>query len=124
LNIKAIRKMKLPEKINSLFRKPRLTRVRITIALLFAVSADALQFFLGPLGWVLGDQIIDIIAMVLMSWLIGYHWLLLPTFVTEFIPVLDELPTWTACTIAVIALRKREQLAAPPIIPSKPTIEI
>jgi len=47
--------------------------------------------------------------MVLTSWLIGFHWLLLPTFVLELVPVLEDLPTWTACTIAVIALRKRGQ---------------
>jgi hypothetical protein len=31
------------------------------------------------------------------------------------------LPTWTACTIAVMALRKREQRAIPP---PQPTVEI
>jgi hypothetical protein len=116
--------MNLPEKSKRLFRKPPLTRARIVIALAIAVVADGLQLLLGPFGWAFGDQIIDIIAMVLTSRAIGFHWLLLPTFVVEFIPLLDDLPTWTACTIAVIALRKREQRAAPPIIPSKPTIEI
>jgi hypothetical protein len=47
--------------------------------------------------------------MVLTSWMIGFHWLLLPTFVMEFIPLVDELPTWTACVVLVVALRKREQ---------------
>jgi hypothetical protein len=47
--------------------------------------------------------------MVLTSWLIGFHWLLLPTFVLELVPVLEDLPTWTACTIAVIVLRKSGQ---------------
>jgi hypothetical protein len=111
-----------PEKRKSLFRKPPLTRWRIVIALVFAVGADGLQFLLGPLGWVFGDQAIDCVAMVLTSWAIGFHWLLLPTFVVEFIPLLDDLPTWTACTIAVIALRKREQQNIPPS--EKPTIEI
>ena len=91
------------------------------VALAVAVVADALQLLLGPLGWVFGDQIIDVIAMALTTWAIGFHWLLLPTFVTEFIPLLNELPTWTACVIAVIALRKREQRALPP---EKPVIEI
>jgi hypothetical protein len=120
LNIKAIRKMRLPEKLNRLFRTPQLTRLRIVIALAIAIVADGLQFLLGPLGWVFGDQAIDCAAMLLTSWLIGFHWLLLPTFVTEFIPLLDELPTWTACTIAVVAIRKHEQRTIPP----KPTIEI
>ena len=45
--------------------------------------------------------------------MIGFHWLLLPTFVLELVPVLEDLPTWTACVIAVIALRKREQKTPP-----------
>lgn len=113
--------MKLPEKLAAILRVPKLTWTRIVIALAVAAFADGLQLLLGPAGWVFGDQIIDLIAMVLTSWLIGFHWLLLPTFVINFIPVLDELPTWVACVLAVIALRKRGRRAAPP---PGPTIEV
>jgi hypothetical protein len=99
--------MKLPDKLNKMFRAPKLTRTRIILALAVAMFADGLQLLLGPLGWVFGDQAIDCVAMVLTSWAIGFHILLLPTFVIELVPVLEDLPTWTACTIAVIALRKR-----------------
>jgi hypothetical protein len=109
----------MKRKLNRLFHAPKLTRVRIVLALIIAGFADGLQFLFGPLGWAFIDQTIDVIAMVLTSWVIGFHWLLLPTFITEFIPLLDELPTWTACTIAVIALRHREQRAAPTLPPSK-----
>jgi hypothetical protein len=114
--------MKSPNRLNRTFRAPKLTRMRIFLALVVAVFADGLQFFLGPLGWVFGDQIIDAAAMILVSWAIGFHILLLPTFVIELVPILEDLPTWTACTIAVIALRKREQRNIPP--PDKPIIEI
>ncbi len=113
--------MKPSEKLYRLFRVPHLTRTRIVLAIAAAVIADGVQFLLGPLGWVFGDQIIDVVAMALTGWAIGFHWLLLPTFAVEFVPLLDELPTWTACTIAVIALRKREQRAS---LPEKPVIEI
>ena len=113
--------MKPLEKLNRLSRVPGLTRLRIVVALAVAVVADGLQFLLGPFGWPFADQVIDVVAMALTSWVLGFHWLLLPTFVTEFIPLLDELPTWTACVIAVIALRKREQRALPP---ERPVIEI
>jgi hypothetical protein len=109
------RQMKLPDSLNRMFRAPKLTRTRIILAIAVAVFADGLQFLLGPLGWVFGDQAIDCVAMVLASWAIGFHWLLLPTFVIELVPVLEDLPTWTACTIAVIALRKRQQRQLPPI---------
>jgi hypothetical protein len=106
--------MKAPEKMNRIFRAPKLTWTRIIIALAVAIIADSLQFVLGPLGWAFGDQAIDVIALGLTTWAIGFHVLLLPTFVVEIFPVIDMLPTWTACVIAVIALRKRDQNAAAP----------
>jgi hypothetical protein len=119
--------MNLPEKLNSLFRAPQITRKRMFLALAIAVAADGLQLLLGPLGWAFIDQIIDGVAMILLSWVIGFHILFLPTFVIELVPVLEDLPTWTACTAAVIALRKREQRnasPAPPEKPDKPVIDI
>jgi hypothetical protein len=119
--------MQLPAKLASLFRAPQLTRRRMLLALAIAVAADGGQLLLGPLGWAFLDQAIDMVAMLLVSRVIGFHILLLPTFVIELVPVLDDLPTWTACTAAVIALRKRERRSAPPAIsppPEKPTIEI
>jgi hypothetical protein len=116
--------MKPPPKLEKFFRAPQLTRLRMVAALAVAVVADGLQLLLGPLGWAFPDQIIDAVAMILTAWLIGFHVLLLPTFVAELVPVLDDLPTWTACVIAVIALRKREQRVAPPTPPEKPVIDI
>ena len=120
--------MKLPEILQGLFRSPPLTWLRVALALAVAVVADSLQFLTGPLGWVGADQAIDVVVMLLTSWIIGFHWLLLPTFAMELVPVLDELPTWTACVAAVIALRKRGQTSAPQPppkpLPEKPTIGI
>jgi hypothetical protein len=106
--------MNPPKKFNRIFRTPILTRTRIALALTIAVAADSLQFFLGPLGWAFIDQGIDVMALLLTAWAVGFHLLLLPTFIAEIFPVVDMLPTWTACVIAVIALRKREQNAVPP----------
>lgn len=103
---------------------PQLTRTRIILALTVAVVADGLQFLLNGVGWLGPDQVIDVIAMLLTCWLLGFHWLLLPTFILEFVPLADELPTWTACVAAVIVLRKREQRPPPPFPPEKPAIEI
>jgi len=117
-------RMKLPETSNRLMRVPKLTRTRIVLALTVAVAADGLQLLLGPFGWVFGDQLIDVAAMLLVSWLLGFHWLLLPSFVLELVPAADELPTWTACVIAVVVLRKREERRPPPAPPEQPAIEI
>jgi hypothetical protein len=112
--------MNLQEQLGRFSRAPKLTRPRIVLAVAVAVFADGLQFLLNGVGWFGPDQAVDVLAMLLTCWLIGFHWLLLPTFVLEFIPLADELPTWTACVIAVIALRKRQQRPPPPLPPAKP----
>lgn len=96
-------------KIPQFFEVPLLNRERITYAFAIAVGADVLQVLLGPLGWTFADEFIDIIAMILTCRLIGFHALLLPTFVVEILPIIDMLPTWTGCVGIVVALRKRQQ---------------
>ena len=94
------------------------------LALAVAVVTDGGQLLLGPLGWAFGDQLTDVVAMLLVCWLIGFHWLLLPTFVLELAPLIDESPTWTACVIAVIALRRREERSIAPTPPRKASIDV
>jgi hypothetical protein len=93
---------------------PVLTRKRIWFAYAVAVVADGIQIALGPFGWALVDQGLDVLAMLLIMAALGFHVLLLPTFVLELLPVSDMLPTWTACTAAVVLLRKRSQSQSPP----------
>ncbi len=90
-------------------RRPVLTRSRIGAAYAVAVATDILQFALGPLGWVFSDEILDIIALIATTRLLGFHPLLLPTFIIEVIPIVDAIPTWTACVALVVTLRKRQQ---------------
>lgn len=111
--------MELFSKLNNLFRPARLSRRRMVFAFVIAVVADVLQV---PLQLPPLPQIIDVVAMVLTSALIGFHLLLLPTFVVEFIPGLDMLPTWTGCVLAVIAHRRWETRNQPPLPESKPPI--
>jgi hypothetical protein len=104
--------MSTPGRFNLFFQAPKLTGLRIALALMVAVGADALQIMLLPVAWTFAQSAVDVVAMILTMWLVGFHLLLLPTFIIEFIPVADMLPTWTGCVAAVIALRKREQKAA------------
>lgn len=96
------------QKIADRFRAPQLTRGRAVLALTLALGADAVQILLGPLGWTFLDEGIDLIMMVATCGLIGFHWLLLPTFLVEVVPIVDMLPTWTGCVVAVITLRRRK----------------
>ncbi len=110
--------MKLPRAIESGLAGPVLTRGRIAFAMSVAVITDGLQLVLGPLGWAGIDEALDVVAMILTTMAVGFHPLLLPTFVAEFIPVVDMLPSWTACTFTVVMLRRRAQVPPPPAQPA------
>jgi hypothetical protein len=103
---------------------PRLISGRIAAAFGLALVVDGAQFVLGPLGWSMADEMLDVVAMAAISWLIGFHPLLLPTFLIELFPIADVLPTWTGCVGLVVTLRRREQRRetyAPPALPPRST---
>ena len=110
--------LKFLDYITIRFAGPQLTQKRVSAAIAIAAVADFLQIALVPLEWLFVQQIIDVVAMALTTLVLGFHLLLLPTFLIEFVPGVDMLPTWTGCVIAVIALRKREQRPPkePPVI--------
>ncbi|HXT12026.1 MAG TPA: hypothetical protein VN873_10730 [Candidatus Angelobacter sp.] len=93
---------------------PVLTRRRIWLACAVAMLADVIQLLMGPLGWAGADEVVDVIVMCILTGTLGFHPLLLPTFVVEFIPMIDMFPTWTACTFAVIGLRRKKSAPPPP----------
>lgn len=103
-----------------------LTRPRIVAAFTVALVADAIQLMLGPLGWAFLDEIIDVVAMIAVTLLLGFHPLLLPTFIIELVPVADMLPTWTGCVAIVIMLRKRQHAPTSPSAnaPSSKVIDV
>jgi hypothetical protein len=107
-----------------MFQLPLLTPTRVRLAYAIAVTTDALQLLLGPLGWTFADEILDVVAMVLTWRVLGFHPLLLPTFALEFLPIADMLPTWTGCVAVVIALRKRQQSIQPQQPASGPVIDV
>ena len=94
--------------------RPTLTWRRVALALAVAVAADVCQLLLGPLGWLFPDEAIDVLTMVATTLALGFHPLLLPTFVLELLPITDLWPTWTACVVAVVALRRKDLRREPP----------
>jgi hypothetical protein len=96
-----------------MFRPPVLTRTRVRLAYGVAIAVDAVQLLLGPVGWVVTDQVLDVSAAVLISKIIGFHPLLLPTMALEFLPIADMLPTWTGCVALVLLLRRRQEPPPP-----------
>ena len=78
----------------------RLTSGRVRLARGIAIAADLAQIVLFPAFAAGGispwDDVLDVAVAGLMSWLIGWHWAFLPTFVSELVPFWDLVPTWTA----------------------------
>jgi hypothetical protein len=102
-------------RFDALLRTPFLTPARMRAAYAIGVATDVVQFALGPLGWTGVDEILDVATAIAMWRLLGFHPLLLPTAVLEFLPVTDMLPTWTGCVALVVALRRKDQrISGPP----------
>ncbi|MBM2812820.1 MAG: hypothetical protein HW416_3579 [Chloroflexi bacterium] len=98
--------MTILSRLNTLLHPAQVTHGRMAVALIAALAADGLQIFLQAIP--LAPQVIDVVASVVVIIVIGFHLLLLPTFIIELVPLVDDLPTWTVCVVAVIALRRRE----------------
>jgi hypothetical protein len=101
---------------------PKLTKKQIALAFSVAVIADAIQlpFTAASMTGILtipvegADFALDCLVMVVTSSLLGFHWILLPSLIFEFIPGFDLCPTWTAAVAYVVWRRKKEQ--APPTV--------
>ncbi len=83
---------------------------RIKIARFVAVGADILQLGLFPLfapGFIspLNDAL-DVIVCVALTYLLGWHYGFLPSFVVKVLPMADLVPTWT---IAVFLATRQKQ---------------
>lgn len=93
-----------------------ITKREVTAAYILAIAVDLIQLpitagfltaiFSMPLEAF--DILTDIVTAVAVSKLLGFHPVLLPTFVLESIPVLDAAPTWTGCVAFVLWRRKRQ----------------
>jgi hypothetical protein len=77
----------------------RLTRSRVWAVRGLAVIADLLQLGLAPLflegGLSPFDLVLDVAMAGILTWLLGWHWAFLPSFLAELVPGLDLVPTWT-----------------------------
>lgn len=82
------------------FRSPNLSqRLRVRIAFVVALLADALQFAVVPL-FVEGagspaEDALDLGIGGLLVYLLGWHWEFLPSFAAKLIPGVDLVPFWT-----------------------------
>jgi len=95
---------------------PPLSRTRIRLAWAIALAVDAIQIpanFAGPAGWFL-DAGLDLLTMVVMWSMLGFHWAFLPSFLTKWIPYLDMAPLWTLAVALATRGRGEAGRALPP----------
>ena len=93
---------------------PSITRIRV--AWVLALAVDAIQIpatAAGPVGWFL-DIGLDLITMIVMWALLGFHWAFLPSFLTEWIPYLNMAPFWTLAVGFATRGRGEATLPLPP----------
>ncbi|MDP1830945.1 MAG: hypothetical protein Q8K67_02715 [Geothrix sp.] len=96
--------------------RPPLSTTRIRLAWAIALTVDALQIpatVTGPMGWFLGAGL-DLITMLVLWALLGFHWAFLPSFLTEWIPYLNLAPFWTLAVALATRGRGEAELPGPP----------
>ena len=73
---------------------PPLSKSRLRAAWIVAVAVDAIQIPVeatGLLGWIVGAGL-DVVTMIALWSLVGFHWAFLPSFLTEWIPSTSTTP--------------------------------
>src|SRR5476651_1337173 len=100
----------------------RADKLRLVLACTLAVAADLLQVVLFPIlfeGFLSPlNDIIDFAVAALMTSLLGWHWVFLPSALGKLIPGMDMAPFWTAAVFWVLVRgKKKEESLAPPDAP-------
>lgn len=85
---------------------------RLRAALILAIIADVVQIAVFPL-FVAGaespvDDILDLGMGAVLTYLLGWHWEFLPSFLGKLVPGVDLVPLWTLAVANVY--RKSKQL--------------
>lgn len=86
------------------------SRGRVWAARLIALAADGIQIVLLPFfgeGFLSpATDVLDVIVAATLTWLVGWHWAFLPTFVAEIVPGVGLVPTWT---LAILLATRRKR---------------
>ena len=100
-------------------------RVRMRAALALAIVADLLQVAVFPL-FIEGaaspaDDLLDLGIAGAMTFLLGWHWEFLPSFLGKLVPGVDFVPLWTMAVANVYRKsRKLEVKPEGPVIEGEP----
>ena len=85
---------------------------RIRAALLLAIVADLAQLIVFPL-FIQGaasptDDLLDLSLAGLFTYLLGWHWEFLPSFLGKLVPGVDLVPLWTLAVANVYRTSRKQ----------------
>jgi len=98
---------------------------RLRVAMILAIVADILQIAVFP--WVIegvespADDILDLCIGGVLTFLLGWHWEFLPSFLVKLIPGVDMAPLWTLAVANVYRKSKAKAVASGSEQPGAPT---
>jgi len=89
---------------------------RLRTAMILAIVADVFQLIVFPL-FVAGaespvDDVLDLGVAGVLSWLLGWHWEFLPSFLGKLVPGVDLVPLWTLAVANVYRKSKPQVVAS------------
>ncbi len=96
---------------------PPLSRNRLRAAWILAIVTDAIQLGLFPVTGTLSTWLnkpLDLLVMLALWRLLGWHLVLLPSFVVELVPYAELAPTWTLAVWLATRGRSAEGAGAQP----------
>ena len=100
-----------------------LTPARIRAARAIAMAADLAQIAIFPVfsegALSPANDVLEVVVAAALSALLGWHWVFLPSLISELIPMWDLVPTWTA---AVWYVTTGTAPRVPPVPPSEPPV--
>jgi hypothetical protein len=106
---------------------PMSRRLRVRIAMVLAVLADALQLLVLPM-FIAGapspvDDVLDAVVGGAMIYLLGMHWEFLPSFLGKLVPGVDLVPFWSLAVANVYRKTRNEPITidATPDVHATPT---
>jgi len=100
----------------------RTTRIRI--AFVIAILADILQLAIFPL-FIAGaesppDDALDLAVGAILTYLLGLHWELLPSFLGKLVPGVDLVPFWTLAVANIYRKSRRIPTTIEGALPEDP----
>jgi len=100
--------------------KENVKRSTVVAAYVVAICADALEVGLAPImseGFISPlNNIVDVVACIVLTLMLGWHIAFLPSFMIKLLPVVDFAPTWTlAVLIATRGGRIVDDGVPPPV---------